>query len=85
MNGWFLGAVLFMTNCNANATNPIAKLTNSTAKPTNSIANRTNSIAKATNSIAKTCMRMMSSLLIPVYTIYGIIAVNFGKAEICPV
>ena len=62
MNGWFLGAVLFMTNCNANATNSIAKLTNSIAngtnsiaKPTNSIANGTNSITKATNSIAKTC------------------------------
>ena len=39
MNGWFLGAVLFMTNCNANATNSIAK-------PMNSIANGTNSIAK---------------------------------------
>ena len=62
MNGWFLGAVLFMTNCNANLTNSIAKLTNSianrtnsVAKPTNSIANGTNSIAMATNSIAKTC------------------------------
>ena len=62
MNGWFLEAVLFMTNCNANAMNSIAKLTNSTAKPTNSIAKPTNSIAiptnsiaKATNSIAKTC------------------------------
>ena len=53
MKGWFLGAVLFMTNCDANVTNSIAKLTNSTAKLTNSIANGTNSITKAMNSIAK--------------------------------
>ena len=53
MNGWFLGAVLFMTNCNANVMNSIAKPMNSTAKPTNPIAKPMNSIAIGMNSIAK--------------------------------